>query len=339
VADTQLPKRLVIIGDEHEDHPVDQAIQQNHGARLPSDDYFRNGDREMLASARGYEIALGFLFATLFWTGVLLWSSPQHSEPPQQSQTEHATEPKNQKDITDERLANYTLLLAWFTGILAASTIGLWVVTWRASIKQSEDMKASILASTAAVEVANRAHIAEHRTWLKVYPTEIGPLTIENGKFRITVGIEAQNVGNNPAVAVSLGCEPYRAKGFGANRIESAKLVERTKQFAAAGYPSANLLPGETTKVNFTADAETSPRLNALQQQQLDAGVPEQNISVTITAAYCVIYKQSASDDWSYSSHVLWIKRADEAGLGTITETLPVGSLRGTVIVGESRFA
>jgi hypothetical protein len=89
--------------------------------------------------------------------GVMIWRSSEHPKSTQQTKSAHTAEQKSQKDITDERLADYTLLLAWFTGILAVSTIGLWIVTWRASIKQARDMGASIKIADAAAVAAERA--------------------------------------------------------------------------------------------------------------------------------------------------------------------------------------
>lgn len=50
-------------------------------------------------------------------------------------------------------VAYFTIWLVGFTGVLAASTIGLWIVTWRSGVRQSNDMKDS-------VEVARRAATA-----------------------------------------------------------------------------------------------------------------------------------------------------------------------------------
>jgi hypothetical protein len=56
------------------------------------------------------------------------------------TEADHITKP----ETTDDRLAQYTLWLAIFTGVLSVSTIGLWFVTWRGGIRQSADMQATI---------------------------------------------------------------------------------------------------------------------------------------------------------------------------------------------------
>jgi hypothetical protein len=67
---------------------------------------------------------------------------------PDNSQEQNASTYASAKVIRpispDEIVAVYTEALAWFTGILAISTIGLWIVSWRAGIRQSSDMQASI---------------------------------------------------------------------------------------------------------------------------------------------------------------------------------------------------
>lgn len=58
----------------------------------------------------------------------------------------------------DERIADYTKALAWLTGILALSTIGLWVVTWRVGVKQSRDTRTIERAFVFVKEISLRTH-------------------------------------------------------------------------------------------------------------------------------------------------------------------------------------
>ncbi len=51
-------------------------------------------------------------------------------------------------------VAYFTAWLVGFTGVLAASTICLWIVTWRASVRQSRDMEASIAVAAKSAEAA-----------------------------------------------------------------------------------------------------------------------------------------------------------------------------------------
>jgi hypothetical protein len=68
--------------------------------------------------------------------------------------------------ITNEPVAFTTLCLTAVTGVLAASTVGLWIVTARASARQSKDMRDSIA-------VAERAFVEVDRPWLFLESTKI----------------------------------------------------------------------------------------------------------------------------------------------------------------------
>jgi hypothetical protein len=92
--------------------------------------------------------------------GLAVWHSSEHPKSPQQHNPRETAPDKSQKDITDERIASYTLLLAWFTGVLAVSTIGLWVVTWRSGIRQSRDMEASVIETRRIGEAQTRAYVS-----------------------------------------------------------------------------------------------------------------------------------------------------------------------------------
>jgi hypothetical protein len=102
-------------------------------------------------------IVLALFACWIIGFGFIVWHSSQSPKNTRQNKSAHTTEQKSQKDITDERLADYTLLLAWFTGILAVSTIGLWIVSWRSGNKQSRDMEASLTVNRIAADAANRS--------------------------------------------------------------------------------------------------------------------------------------------------------------------------------------
>lgn len=60
---------------------------------------------------------------------------------------------------TEERVAEYTEWLAGATFVLAFSTFGLWVVTWRAGMRQSRDMKVALIHAEKALATAERAFV------------------------------------------------------------------------------------------------------------------------------------------------------------------------------------
>jgi hypothetical protein len=75
------------------------------------------------------EIFLGaFLAVAIFAMGMLFSSEYRYGDNYQRQSNpvaEHVT------SGAEERLANYTYWLMLFTGVLAVSTIGLWIATWR----------------------------------------------------------------------------------------------------------------------------------------------------------------------------------------------------------------
>src|SRR5665647_228161 len=103
------------------------------------------------------EVFLGvFLAVALLAMGWTLESS-RHRE--QNSQQQHAADSAphvGAKSEAEERIADYTQALAYFTAILAVSTIGLWIVTWLGSRRQSRDMAESIDVSRRAADAALR---------------------------------------------------------------------------------------------------------------------------------------------------------------------------------------
>jgi hypothetical protein len=130
---------------------------------------------------------------------------PRYTEHYEQSNTEHSSansESKNSKSlwerITDDAVAFTTLCLVGVTAILAASTIGLWIVTASAGKRQSRDMKRSI-------RVAERALTELERPFVYVDVTEPGfqlvssrhqaGYELERGTFQISV----INFGRTPA--------------------------------------------------------------------------------------------------------------------------------------------
>lgn len=81
---------------------------------------------------------------------------------------------------TEDPVTLYTLWLAIFTAVLSLSTIGLWVVTWRGSIRQSQDMKATI-------ELARDEFNATYRPEIIAYSFEPSSEGISAEKIAVQV--------------------------------------------------------------------------------------------------------------------------------------------------------
>jgi hypothetical protein len=85
-------------------------------------------------------------------------------------------------------------VIADFTAVLAFSTICLWVGTWRASVRQSRDMEASI---GVAADTAKRQ--------LRAYITVTGVKILYAGsdvKYKPNIRVRYKNVGQTPAYDV-----------------------------------------------------------------------------------------------------------------------------------------
>ena len=108
------------------------------------------------------QIALGFLLATVLWIGVLGWQAsyaPTDSEKRrcEEIATRSGGKAEDCKSLWDKTTTDP---VAFFTLWLSISTIGLWIVTWRASVSQARDMKDSIAAAEKSADIARDAMIA-----------------------------------------------------------------------------------------------------------------------------------------------------------------------------------
>jgi hypothetical protein len=124
-----------------------------------------------------FALVMGFfLGGSLVW-GIMYVPPQQHTADNNQA-SDHPPEKVHKggfwEKTIDDPVAYFTLWLVGFTGVLAVSTIGLWIVTWRASVSQARDMKASIAAAEKSGEIARDAMIAGERAF--VFTTGVLPL-------------------------------------------------------------------------------------------------------------------------------------------------------------------
>lgn len=112
------------------------------------------------------------------------------------------------KTSTDEALADYTLWLMVFTGVLAVSTVGLWWTTRRGIRDQARDMQRSIKAS-------ENTFIASHRAWVKaslVLPKEVLVINLRDDddgdqeNVGVILDIRLQNIGSSVALNINYRC-------------------------------------------------------------------------------------------------------------------------------------
>jgi ABC-type Fe3+ transport system permease subunit len=73
------------------------------------------------------DIFLGALLAVAIFAMGMLFSSHRPQENQNIRQSSETSKGEAAKVGAEERIADYTYWLAWLTGILAVSTVGLWV--------------------------------------------------------------------------------------------------------------------------------------------------------------------------------------------------------------------
>ena len=174
---------------------------------------------------RGYQLIFGFLVATAF-CAIAQYNSAQSQ--PQQPVSNQSNEAATSKNVED-RLAAYTLWLALFTAVLAGSTIGLWLVTWRSGIRQSRDMERATRVAADATNAAiasNQIAVTNSQQQLRAYvtardlrlvlhrhPASMGAIGPIEGRVH-TYGLTAilKNGGQTPAtnVTVNISCHQLR---------------------------------------------------------------------------------------------------------------------------------
>lgn len=114
------------------------------------------------------------LFACLvLWCGWQSRLSSQHQKQYENNNPSTKPNPETPKVSTDERIANYTLSLAILTGVLAASTIGLWIVNYfvlRHGRETAErQLRAYVMIDAASIENVKIGGCPEAKLTIKNY--------------------------------------------------------------------------------------------------------------------------------------------------------------------------
>ena len=89
---------------------------------------------------------------------------------------------------------------------------------------------------------------------------------------------------------------------------------------------------GEKRRVSFTADAQIDPESERITEQDIEAGVLEENLRVAISAAFCVIYQSSASNAWCYTAHIVVFGKRDGTEWNSSLGDVPPANIRMTVV-------
>ncbi|MEA2818909.1 MAG: hypothetical protein QOJ86_913 [Bradyrhizobium sp.] len=164
------------------------------------------------------EVALGFLVATVLWTGVLGWQASYAPTDNEKRQCEEAAHKSGHKSEECKTLWERTTSdpVAFFTFWLVVSTIGLGISTvllWRAGEKQLRHARRSIAIQSrdmrASIETSNRAAKAAEDSVLisrQVGEAQVRAyLSCEGASYTITdsyvsCDVRIRNHGQSPAV-------------------------------------------------------------------------------------------------------------------------------------------
>src|SRR2546423_1741671 len=211
------------------------------------------------------EIVFGFLIGSVFWAAVLGWQAayaPTDAEKQKCYDAAHNAGHKSEecKSFWERSTSDP---VAFFTLVLAFSTIGLWVATvflyWagerqfrhirRSAAIQSRDMQASIKASQASVEVAKRAaDIADRgvvltdRPWIALSLEIRGALKFTADAIEIDVRGIFKNVGRSPALNIWFYMKLFESTVEAGER--ASDLARKYRNVPISGGYGAVLFPG-----------------------------------------------------------------------------------------------
>jgi hypothetical protein len=245
------------------------------------------------------EIALGLLLASLFWISVLGWQAAHAPTEREKAECQEQAQKSGHKTeecktlwerTTSDPVAFFTLWIAIFTAVLGGSTIALWLAGERQielirenSVRQAEQMQASIAAAKSSVDqakraadVAERAMVLTDRPWIDINLEIAGPLKFGPELIEIRIKGTFTNVGKSPATYVhfTFGLCPDVAAA-------SSKADEDTKWWrdipiAARGFGHV-LFPGKDESfgmdVSITRD-EFTARIKEMDAIPMDEPSP-----------------------------------------------------------------
>jgi hypothetical protein len=214
-----------------------------------------------------YAGLMGFALGGSFFFGLFGRNVTEGGITAQHEQQATNERTKSKKEESDEALAFYTLCLMGFTGVLAFATIGLGIATaflyatgekhFRASVKQSRDMQASIKAAETAAKsaessnvLAREVFITEQRPWLQWTIPPVVELHINGPRLTVSIRGTLKNIGRSPAFEINYFGKLYNpVRGPGIN-IGIAYYAQHLNE-SMVGFALASALPTETVPMSF----------------------------------------------------------------------------------------
>lgn len=169
---------------------------------------------------------------------------------------------------------------------------------------------AAFVAARAAgetVQTMRATALLENRAWLKLSPTEAGPVRFKKDDILFSVKVRAENIGKSPATHVSIAGNLHNAEARRLTKGVIEPLLSDMRHAAEENqlrFPDPVLMPGETAEIGFSGPALPLPKGTS--------GAPDpQRPYLRLSAACAVLYKTVGSDQWHYTAHTLRISRRD----------------------------
>jgi hypothetical protein len=137
------------------------------------------------------QLAIGALIAFAFWIFIALplYYGPRDDSAAYKCSAKESENYSFWEKTRCDPAAYFTIWLVGFTGVLAFSTIGLWIVTWRSGVRQSRDMEAAVLETRRIGEAQVRAYVSIKAAFIAYVAEWQHPI----------VGFVALNTGQSPA--------------------------------------------------------------------------------------------------------------------------------------------
>jgi hypothetical protein len=137
-----------------------------------------------MLTPKAHRIAIHFAFALLV-VGLLFVTSVAPHTIRMDHDRHAATNEESEKQLIDRRIANYTLALALFTGVLAVSTIGLWTITDLTLRHSRETAERQLRAWVGPVTTNCDVFAAGHRIQAKIVIINTGKSPAQNMRVAV----------------------------------------------------------------------------------------------------------------------------------------------------------
>lgn len=165
-----------------------------------------------------------------------------------------------------------------------------------------------------SADAALKAFEADNRAWVTIKPVAIKSVTWDGETPSITLVLEAENVGQQPAFDVCLGLDTFVSVRSGAGQQRADSLRRREMFFNRPGSEIGTaLISGETWRVTFSGPAnqllpEQDEAMNADGERASDRHHARGR---SLSGACCVTYRSPNIDAIHASTCIIWITTQD----------------------------